>query len=76
MTRHIARFGNYDDLLIVVERIVSIEGLMETRGGHPVAGADGLPKFTSSMISLENGHSLQVPHSPEEVSRRIMEAST
>lgn len=71
---YIAKFGHYDELLIVAEAIVSIEGLAEERGGHPVAGPDGLPKFTASMVGLENGHTLQVPHPPAEVAKRRRDA--
>lgn len=71
---YIATFGHYDELIIVVEHIISVEGLAETRGGHPVPGPDGKPKFTASMIGLDNGTSLQVPHTPREVAQRRREA--
>lgn len=71
---YMATFGHYDELLIVAEAIISIEGVVETRGGHTVVGADGLPKFVASMVALENGHTLKVPHPPSEVEKRRRDA--
>lgn len=71
--QYIATFGEFDELLIVAESIISIEGIPETRGGHVVM-RDGRPHLVASMVALENGHTLQVPHPPREVAKRRRDA--
>lgn len=73
MSDHIATFGAYDEILIVAERIISIEGVPETRGGHVVV-RDGRPHYIASMVGLDTGTSMQLPHPPQEVAQRRRDA--
>ena len=76
MSHHIAVFGQYDELWIVAERVISAEGIPAVdRAGRPIMPPTyETAQFDGSMVGLDNGVSLRVPHSPDEVFQRCTDA--
>ena len=76
MSDHIAVFGDYDETLIVAERIVSATGILALdRANRPIAPpAYEIPQYAGSMVGLDNGITFEVPHSPGEVMKRRHDA--
>lgn len=76
--RHIAEFGQFNEILIVAEDIISIQGVpdydragqvvMEVRSDDPSMTAR--PRFVASEVGLRPGNSISVPHPPYVVERR------
>ena len=73
---HLFYVGDYDDVLIVAERVVSIQAVIQIdRAGQAIAPpAYREPSFDGSMVTLDNGTTISVPQSVDEVGRRISEA--
>ena len=79
MSDHIALFGDYDEILIVAERIISIEGIPETdRANQVVMYSNGVnpshPRWIGSAVGLDNGTTITVPQGPQEVAKRRHDA--
>ena len=54
-----------DDVVLVVEHIVSIEPVHETRGGRPVLYG-GAPRVVGSMVTMSPGNVIQFArHTPD-----------
>lgn len=75
---HLFAVGAYDEILIVSERVASIQAELKVdRAGQQMAPpVYAEPIFEGSLISLDNGVSIPVPQSPSEVGRRMSEAIT
>lgn len=78
---HLFAVGEYDEILIVAERVVSIQAELEVnRAGNlvmysnPNVSPNSWPKIIGSMIGLDNGTSIPVPQKPNEVGNRMSEA--
>ncbi len=71
---HIFYAGEYDEHLIMVEKIDHIEGLMDEAGGHVRLRA-GKPHFIGARIVMDTGNMIPVPQTPDELKDRIREAS-
>jgi hypothetical protein len=80
---HLFAAGEYEELLIVAERVVSIQGELEIERGsgkvrlysNPnLQGGRSFPKVVGSLIALDNGVSIPVPQSPSEVGKRMSDA--
>jgi len=80
---HLFFVGDYDETLVVAERVVSIQGELEVERGsgavrmysNPnVQGGKGFPHFTGSLIGLDNGVTIPVPQSPAVVGARLAAA--
>jgi len=68
-----------DDIVLVVEHIVSIEPVHETRGGRPVnvKRSDGSvgPNVIGSTVTMSPGNVIQFArHTPDEIGRQLAEA--
>lgn len=75
---HLFAVGEYDETLIVAERVVSVQArLAVDRAGQAMAPpAYERPTFEGSMIGLDNGTTIPVPQKPNEVGHRMSEAIT
>lgn len=71
---HIFYAGEFDQYLVVVEKIDHIEGVMDKVGSH-VRLRDGKPHFTGSMIVMETGMTIPTSQTPDELAQRIRTAS-
>lgn len=68
-----------DDVVLVVEHIVSIEPVIETRGGHPVNArrTDGTvgPRVTGSTVTMTPGNAIRFERvRPDELHDLVAEA--
>lgn len=73
---HLFAVGSYDEVLIVAERVVSIQAEPKIdRAGQQVAPPIyDKAVFEGSIISLDNGTSIPVPQSPKAVAERMAAA--
>lgn len=73
---HLFAVGEYDETLVVAERVASIQAEVEVdRAGRLMAPPDyDRPSFSGSLISLDNGVTLSVPQTPEQVAERMRDA--
>lgn len=77
MADHIMVLGKYDEILLVAERVIAIDGIPETRGDIVIlSSVTGEPKFVGAQVSLDTGQHFEVPQPPQEVARRRYEAIT
>lgn len=58
--------GGHGEHSVVLQRVIRVEGLPETRGGH-VVEKDGKPVFSHTLMVFEDGSSIVVPHTKAEV---------
>lgn len=79
---HLFEVGEFKEILVVAERVVSVTAEMEIERGSGAVKLydDGAgkkrPNIIGSFISLDNGTSIMVPQSPTVVGLAMSEAMT
>jgi hypothetical protein len=79
---HLFEVGQYGELLIVAERVVSVQAELEIERGSGAVKLydDGAgqkrPRVIGSLIGLDNGVTIPVPQSPTVIGLAMSEAVT
>jgi hypothetical protein len=66
--------GEHDEHSIVMQDVLRLEALAETRAGH-VVEKGGAPVFKSTMVVFKDHSSIVVPHTKKEILDRFLQAA-